>query len=49
MRHLIGQCRFNNCTHRAEPDCVLKQAVQSGEIRQERLALLQKITNELES
>lgn len=49
MRHLIGQCRFHNCTHRAEPDCVLKQAVQSGEIRQERLALLQKITNELES
>lgn len=47
LRHLIGQCRFHNCTHRAEPNCALKEAAQNGNIRAERLALLQKITDEL--
>ena len=47
LRHLIGQCRFHNCTHRAEPNCAFKQAAQQGTIRAERLALLQKITDEL--
>ncbi len=47
LRHLIGQCRFHNCTHRAEPHCVFKTAAAQGVIDPERLALLQKITNEL--
>ena len=47
LRHLIGQCRFHNCTHRAEPNCAFKQAAQQGTIRAERLVLLQKITDEL--
>jgi len=29
---LIGRCRFNNCTHRDEPDCAIRDAVQRGEI-----------------
>ena len=48
LRDLIGQCRFHNCTHRAEPHCAFKQAVEHGDIRMERLELLQKITDELE-
>lgn len=47
LRHLIGQCRFHNCTHRAEPNCAFKIAAEQGEIRAERLALLQTITYEL--
>lgn len=47
LRHLIGQCRFHNCTHRAEPNCAFKAAAEQGDIRPERLALLQKITDEL--
>lgn len=47
MRHLIGQCRFHNCTHRTEPSCAIKAATENGMIRHSRLAFLQKITDEL--
>lgn len=47
MRPLIGKCRFHNCTHRAEPNCALKQATLDGSIRPFRLDLLQRLTNEL--
>jgi len=47
LKQLIGQCRFHNCTHRAEPNCALKAAAECGEVSAERVALLQKITDEL--
>lgn len=47
LRDLMGQCRFHNCSHRAEPNCAFKAAAEQGTIRAERLALLQKITDEL--
>lgn len=47
LRHLIGACRFHNCTHRAEPNCAVKAAAERGEISAERVELLQKITDEL--
>ena len=48
LRHLAGQCRFHNCTHRAEPGCALKAAADSGAVRAERLAFLQKLSDELD-
>ena len=47
LSHLIGQCRFHNCTHRAEPNCAVKAAAEHGDVSAERVALLQKITDEL--
>ena len=47
LRHLAGQCRFHNCSHRAEPGCVVKAAAERGEVRAQRLAFLQRITDEL--
>ena len=48
LRHLDGQCRFHNCSHRAEPGCALKAAADSGAVRTERLAFLQKLRDELD-
>lgn len=47
MRSYIGKCRFHNCSHRQEPGCALKQAVNEHKIEPERLLFLQNITNEL--
>ena len=33
----LGRCRFSNCTHRQEPGCALREAVDRGEIHPERL------------
>lgn len=47
MRHMIGQCRFHNCSHRQEPGCAVKAAAMAGQIRAERLTFLQNVTDEL--
>lgn len=33
----LGQCKFNNCRHIAEPGCAVIQAVQQGKINSRRL------------
>ena len=32
----IGQCRFDDCSHRKEPDCAVRAAWESGEIEKTR-------------
>ncbi len=34
----VGPCRFGDCTHRAEPDCAVREAAGRGEIAPDRLA-----------
>jgi len=50
MRVLLGQCRFPDCTHRAEPGCAMTAAAQDGRVAPERLEsyrlLLQEVTEE---
>ena len=47
LRRYLGHCRFHNCTHRQEPGCAVKQAAERGEVSPQRVALLQRITDEL--
>lgn len=37
FRPFSGHCQFNDCKHLQEPGCAIKQAVERGEITQQRL------------
>jgi ribosome biogenesis GTPase len=36
MKGLVSQCQFNNCTHRNEPGCAVKDAVKNGKVHPDR-------------
>ena len=44
----IQECKFGNCTHRVEPGCAVRQAVQSGSISAERYDSYLKLREEIE-
>ena len=44
----IGQCRFDDCTHRAEPGCALRQAVEQGHIHPSRYGSYLRLYGEAE-
>lgn len=47
FRPYLGQCRFNNCIHRKEPDCAVRDAVEKGEILPSRYRSYEMILEEL--
>ncbi|CAN1524829.1 COG1162 Predicted GTPases [Methylophilaceae bacterium] len=47
FRPYLGKCRFNNCKHLQEPECAIKDAVTSGHITSERLAIYQMLCTEI--
>ena len=42
-----GACRFNNCTHREEPACAVRAAVETGEMDARRWQLYLEVEQEL--
>ncbi len=48
FRPYLERCRFNDCTHRQEPDCAVRDAVRSGEVSAERYESFLKLREELE-
>ncbi len=38
MRDRVAECQFSDCTHRHEPGCAIRAAVQAGQIHPERYA-----------
>jgi ribosome biogenesis GTPase len=43
---LIGQCRFNDCTHREEPGCAMRAAADAGQIDGRRFELYGRLVAE---
>ena len=43
----LGKCRFDNCMHINEPDCVIKDAVKEGKIKKSRYSSYKTMYKEL--
>ena len=43
FRPYQGQCKFSDCRHKTEPDCVIREAVKTGKISQERYDSYQRL------
>ena len=48
LRAHIGDCRFYNCTHRQEPGCGVRAAVERGDITESRYRIYLEILAELD-
>ncbi len=46
IESLMEQCRFNDCTHGAEPGCAVKQALETGALDERRWANYRKLQRE---
>lgn len=46
FRPLLGQCKFHNCSHGDEPGCVVRSAVDAGEISAQRVELFRQLRHE---
>jgi ribosome biogenesis GTPase len=47
VAELAAQCRFTDCAHSTEPDCAVREALETGELAPERWASYQKLQREL--
>ena len=45
---LAGRCRFRDCRHLDEPGCAVREAVEAGELAQERLDSYRELAAEIE-
>ena len=48
FHRLEQRCKFNNCTHRKEPGCAVKRAVEAGEIDPQRYRNYLRMLEEIE-
>ena len=46
LHELLGNCRFYNCTHLAEPGCAVRMAADQGQIAPRRFELFTALTRE---
>lgn len=46
IAELIGQCAFSNCTHRTEPGCAIRRALENGTLSPERWELYAQLEKE---
>jgi ribosome biogenesis GTPase len=47
IAELAAQCKFNDCRHSSEPDCAVREALETGELDEGRWASYVKLQREL--
>ena len=47
LRDIAGHCRFRDCAHESEPGCAIIEALQNGEISDERFFSYKRILSTL--
>ena len=47
IAELASQCRFNDCAHSSEPDCAVREALETGELDADRWRNYVKLQREL--
>ncbi|MCP1367500.1 ribosome small subunit-dependent GTPase A, partial [Halomonas sp. BBD48] len=47
FRDVLGHCRFRDCRHRDEPGCALLEAVDRGDIAEQRFVSYRRILDSL--
>ena len=45
--NIAVRCRFSDCTHTGEPGCAVREAIESGELKEKRLISYQKLKKEI--
>lgn len=48
IEELIAMCKFSNCTHKNEPKCAIREAIENGTLDESRFESYKKLQKELE-
>jgi ribosome biogenesis GTPase len=43
IQDIASECRFSNCAHKTEPGCMIREALASGAVTQDRYERWQKL------
>lgn len=46
VEYYLGNCKFSDCTHTGEPGCAIRQAIESGELSEQRWESYMKLKQE---
>lgn len=49
LEPFVGQCQFNNCSHRSEPGCLVRAGVEAGDIAESRYDSYVRLYEELKT
>lgn len=49
IEDLATQCRFSDCSHKSEPHCAIKKAIEEGILEEERFKSYERLKREIKN